>query len=110
VILKRGQNIKYLPYAFTEHGALMAANVINSSRVVQMSVFVVRAFVRLRQLVIDHKELAARLKELERTVANQDRHIKALFQAVRQLMSPPEPNKRKIGFLVEERAARYARA
>jgi len=56
VILKRGQNIKYLPYAFTEHDAIMAANVINSARAVQMSVFVVRAFVRLRQMVATHKE------------------------------------------------------
>ena len=110
VILKRGQNIKYLPYAFTEHGAIMAANVINSTRAVQMSVFVVRAFVRLRQMVATHKELAAKLAELERTVADQDGHIKALFQAVRQLMTPPEPKKRKIGFLVKERAARYGRS
>jgi uncharacterized coiled-coil protein SlyX len=87
----------------------MAANVINSARAVQMSVFVVKAFVRLRQLAIDHKELAARLNELERRVANQDGHIKALFQAVRELMAPPEPKKRKIGFLVKERAARYGR-
>ena len=74
-----------------------------------MSVFVVRAFVRLRQLVIDHKELAVRLNELERRVTNQDGHIKALFQTVRELMTPPESKKRKIGFLVKERAARYGR-
>ena len=80
VILKRGQNIKYLPYAFTEHDAIMAANVINSARAVQMSVFVVRAFVRLRQMVATHKQLASKLAELERTVADQDGHIKALFQ------------------------------
>jgi len=60
-------------------------------------------------MVATHKELAAKLAELERTVADQDGHIKALFQAVRQLMTPPEPNKRKIGFLVKERAARYGR-
>jgi phage regulator Rha-like protein len=109
VILKRGKNIKYLPYAFTEHGAIMAANVLSSARAVQMSVFVVRAFVRLRQMVSAHKELAAKLSELERAVADQDGRIKALFQAVRQLMTPPEPSKRKIGFLVKERAARYGR-
>jgi hypothetical protein len=91
VILKRGQNIKYLPYAFTEHGAIMAANVISSARAVRMSVFVVRAFVRLRQLAIDHKELATRLSELERRVANQDGHIKALFQAVRELTGTSVP-------------------
>jgi hypothetical protein len=59
--------------------------------------------------VIDHKELAVRLNELERRVTNQDGHIKALFQAVRELMTPPESKKRKIGFLVKERAARYGR-
>ena len=109
VILKRGQNVKYLPYAFTEHGAIMAANVLNSARAVQMSVFVVRAFVRLRQMIITHKELAAKLRELERKVAEQDGDIRSLFQAIRQLMTPPEPNKRKIGFLVKEQAARYGR-
>jgi len=109
VILKRGQNVKYLPYAFTEHGAIMAANVLNSARAVQMSVFVVRAFVRLRQMIITHKELAANLRELERKVADQDGDIKSLFQAIRQLMTPLEPNKRKIGFLVKERAARYGK-
>ena len=74
-----------------------------------MSGFVIRAFVRLRQLVVDHKELAVRLKELERRVADQAGHIKALLQAVRELMAPPEQNKRKIVFLVKERAARYGR-
>lgn len=109
VILKRGQNIKYLPYAFTEHGAIMAANVLNSPRAVQMSVFVVRAFVRLRQMVITHKELAAKLRELERKVSEHDGDIRSLFQAIRQLMTPAEPNKRKIGFLVKDRAAGYGK-
>lgn len=72
VILKRGQNIKYLPHAFTEHGVIMAANVLNSPRAVQMSVFVVRAFVRLRQLVTTHKEIATKLGKLERKVASHD--------------------------------------
>lgn len=66
VILKRGANIKYLPYAFTEHGAIMAANVLNSQRAVQMSVFVVRAFVKMRRILTDNKELARKLTELEK--------------------------------------------
>jgi len=110
VILKRGQNIKYLPYAFTEHGAIMAANVLNSSRAVQMSVFVVRAFVRLRQMIATHKDIVAKLVELEHKVASYDTHIRSLFDAIRQLMKPPEPKKRKIGFLVKERAAKYGRS
>ncbi len=109
VTLKRGQNVKYLPFAFTEHGAIMAANVLNSPRAVQMSVFVVRAFVRLRQMVTTHKEMAAKLAELERTVATHNSRIRSLFEAIRQLMAPPEPKKRKIGFLVREKAARYGR-
>ena len=109
VTLKRGQNIKYLPYAFTEYGAIMAANVLNSGHAVRMSVFVVRAFVRLRQMVTTHKEMAAKLEELERRVASHDTHIRSLFEAVRQLMIPPEPDKRKIGFLAKERAARYGK-
>lgn len=102
VMLKRGQNIKYLPYAFTEHGAIMAANVLNSPHAVHMSVFVVRAFVRLRRMIATHKELAAKLDELERTVANHDGDIKALFEAIRQLMAPPTVPSRRIGFRGKE--------
>jgi ORF6N domain len=98
VILKRGQNIKFLPYAFTEHGAIMAANVLNSPHAVQMSVFVIRAFVHLRHIVTTHKELAGKLAELERTVASHDGHIKTLFEAIRQLMQPPTQKSRRIGF------------
>src|SRR4030065_1641730 len=69
-ILKRGKNIKYLPYAFTEHGAIMAANVLNSPQAVRMSVFVVRAFVKLREMLSTHKELAHKLAEWERKLQN----------------------------------------
>jgi len=110
VILNRGQNVKYLPFVFTEHGAIMAANVLNSPRAAQMSVFVVRAFVRMRQMVTAHKEMAAKLTELERNVTIHDSHIKSLFEAIRKLMTPPEPKERKIGFIVKERTAKYGRA
>ena len=102
VMLKRGQNIKHLPYAFTEHGAIMAANVLNSPHAVQMSVFVVRAFVRLRHMVTTHKKLAAKLAELERKVASHDGHINRLFEAIRQLMEPPAASSRRIGFREKE--------
>lgn len=98
VILKRGRNIKYLPYAFTEHGAIMAANVLNSPRAVQMSVLVVRAFVRMRQVLATHKELATKLAELERKVVGHDGHIRSLFEAIRQLMNAPASPGRRIGF------------
>ena len=105
-ILKRGKNIKYLPYAFTEHGAIMAANVLNSHQAVRMSVFVVRAFVKLREMLATHKELAHKLAELERKLQNHDESIRSLVVAIRRLMAPPEPEpeppKKRIGFLVEE--------
>ena len=100
-ILKRGKNIKYLPYAFTEHGAIMAANVLSSPQAVRMSVFVVRAFVKLREMLSTHKELAHKLAELERKLQNHNESIRSLVVAIRQLMRPPdpEPPKRRIGFL-----------
>lgn len=87
-----------LPCAFTEHGAIMAANVLNSRRAVQMSVIVVRAFVRLREMLATNKALAEKLAELERKVASHDGHIQSLFQTIRQLMEPVPPKPRRIGF------------
>ena len=74
-----------------------------------MSVLVVRTFVRMRHLLAAHKELTGKLDDLERKIGIHDRQIQAIFDAIRQLMTPPEPKKRKIGFLVEEKAARYGR-
>ncbi len=108
VILKRGANIKYLPYAFTEHGAVMAANILKSQRAIQMSIFVVRAFVQLREIALTHRELTEKLKELERKVGKHDEEIKAIIEAIRQLMRQPEKPKREIGFRVKERKVRYA--
>lgn len=93
---------RYAPYAFTEHGAIMAATVLNSPRAVEVSVYVVRAFVRLRRMLAGHKELAAKLDKLERKVGGHDRQIIALVDAIRQLMAPPpEPPGKKIGFQSE---------
>jgi hypothetical protein len=75
VILKRGENIKYLPYVFTEYRAFMAANVLNSPHAVRMSVYVVRAFIRLRQTVELRKDLMAKLEELQRAVTAHDTDI-----------------------------------
>ena len=99
VTLKRGGNIKYAPYVFTEHGAIMAAAVLNSPRAVQVSVYVVRAFVRLRQMLSQNKALAGKLADLERKVGDHDQQIVALIQAIRKLMAPPpEPPRTRIGF------------
>lgn len=88
---------RYLPYVFTEHGAIMAANVLNSERAVRASVEVVRAFVRLRQLLASNAELARKLEELEKKY---DRQFKVVFDAIRELMTPPSPTRKEIGFRV----------
>lgn len=90
---------RYLPYAFTEHGAIMAATVLNSPRAVQMSIFVVRAFVRLRELLATHKALAAKLAELEQRMETQDKNIDEIIQAIRVLTRAPSRPARRIGFL-----------
>jgi len=92
----RGQHRKYLPYAFTEHGAVMAANVLNSPVAVQASIQVVRAFVRLRQMLISHEELARKLETLEKKY---DQSFRVVFDTIRALMSPPERKRRPIGFI-----------
>jgi hypothetical protein len=94
----RGQNIKYRPYAFTEHGAIQAANVLNSHRAIAMGVYVVRAFVQLRELLASNKTLAQKLNEFEHKLKNHDEAITAILSAIRELMNPPEPKRRPIGF------------
>ncbi|MFA4874676.1 MAG: ORF6N domain-containing protein [bacterium] len=89
---------RYLPYAFTEHGAVMAANVLRSKRAVEASIYVVRAFVRLRQFLASHKELADKFAELERQVGTHDKAIVSLFSAIKQMMAPPTAAEKKIGF------------
>jgi hypothetical protein len=91
---------RYRPYVFTEHGAIMAANVLNSSQAIRMGVYVVRAFVRLREMLALHRDLATKLDELERKVGVHDQEIQAVFDAVRRLMKEPEKPKRRIGFTV----------
>ena len=88
-----------LPYAFTEHGAIMAASVLNSKRAVDASVFVVRAFVKLRELLASHKELAAKMQELESRVEGQDESLRQLVTVIRDMMEPlKEKRGRRIGF------------
>jgi hypothetical protein len=89
---------RYRPYAFTEHGAIMAATVLNSERAVDMSVFVVRAFVRLREVLATNQQLAIKLDELEQRLDTHDASIQELIEAIRELMAPGPPSGRKIGF------------
>ena len=104
--LKRGEHSKYLPYAFTEQGVAMLSSVLKSKRAVQVNIEIMRAFVRLRQIMSTHRDLARKLEALEKKY---DAQFKMVFDAIRQLMTPPQPKRRRIGFLVEERAARYGR-
>jgi hypothetical protein len=93
---------RYLPWVFTEHGAIMLAGILNSKRAVEMSISVVRAFVLMREQLSAHKDLEQKLKELEDHVSSHDESITNLFEAIRQLVEPPLPENRKaIGFMRE---------
>jgi len=102
--LRRGQHIKHLPYAFTEHGAIQAANVLSSDAAIEMGVYVVRAFVRLRQWLSTQKAFAAKLDELEQRVGAHDEQLAAVIEALRLLTAPTgAAHNRKIGFHSENR-------
>ena len=99
VISSKGHGgARYLPYVFTEHGAIMAATVLNSERAIEMSVFVVLAFVRMRRAIAGNRHILTKLAELERRLESHDTEIQDLLDAIRELMSPEEPNRRRIGF------------
>ncbi len=87
-----------LPYAFTEHGVAMLASVLKSDRAVKISINIIKAFVKLREMISTHKELAHKLTQLERKIEKHDDEIRLIFDAIRQLMASPEPKRRKIGF------------
>lgn len=93
-----------LPYAFTEHGVAMLSSVLKSRRAIQVNIQIIQTFVQLRRMLIDHKELARRLDELEKKY---DAQFKMVFDALRQLLAPPEKPKREIGFRVKKRRATY---
>jgi len=105
-----------LPYAFTEHGAVMAANILRSPKAVQMSVFVVRAFVKMRTMLVSQKNLARKLADLDKKLTERlDFHERAIGDIIQQIMlllSPPsepepQPQKKRIGFLVEDQRSSY---
>jgi hypothetical protein len=104
VTLKRGENIKYLPHAFTENGVAMLSSVLNSERAITVNIQIMRTFTRIREMLISNAELARKIESLEKKY---DSQFKVVFDAIRQLMTPPETKKRKIGFEVRESRARY---
>ena len=93
---------RYRPYAFTEHGAIMAASVLNSERAIEMSIFVVRAFVRMRETLAANQEVLSKLAELERRVESHDANIQELIEAIRELMEPLPATGRQIGFALPD--------
>ncbi len=105
--LKRGQHFKYLPFAFTEQGVAMLSSVLRSPQAVQVNIAIMRAFVRLRETLSLHHDLAHKLAELEHHIEGHDESIHSLFEAIRQLMAPPDKPRRRIGFQVEDRRGAY---
>jgi len=99
IVTKRGTHIKYRPYAFTEQGVAMLSSVLNSERAINVNILIMRAFVKLGEVLSIHKEFAHKLAELEHKVGKHDEDIKIIFEAIRQLMAPPpEKPKPRIGF------------
>ena len=99
--IKRGQHSKYLPYAFTEQGIAMLSGVLHSKQAVKVNIAIMRAFVRLREIFLAHKDLARKLEDLERKYETHDKQIHAVFEVIRQLMAPEQQPKRRIGFEVK---------
>jgi len=99
------RNIRHNPYAFTEHGAIMAANILNSTRAIQMSLFVVRAFVKMRERLTENQVWGRRLAEIEKKLLLHDSSLRDLYDRIRPLLlPPPEKSKKRIGFLEESKS------
>lgn len=97
--LEKGKYSKYLPYAFTEQGVAMLSSVLNSERAIQVNILIMRAFTRLREILLTHRELASKVETLEKKYAEHDETIKEIFESIKQLFEPrPEKEKRIIGF------------
>jgi phage regulator Rha-like protein len=100
--LEKGKFSKYLPYAFSEQGVAMLSSVLNSERAIQVNILIMRAFTKIREILLTHKELAAKIEALERKYADHDQTIKEIFEAIKQLLEPaPVKEKKIIGFHIE---------
>ena len=107
VTLKKGKNIKYLPYAFTENGVAMLSSVLNSERAITVNIQIMRTFTKLKEMIATHKDLQKKIEDMEKKY---DHQFKVVFDAIKQLLSKPEPKKKKIGFVVRERSTKYRTA
>lgn len=99
--------MKLLPYAFTEQGVAMLSSVLKSKNAIKVNIAIMRAFVRLRQILTNHKELAYKFAELERKVGKHDREIAIIFKAIQRLIAQPVPRKKRIGFLVDRKQNKH---
>jgi len=108
IVISKGKGgRRYLPYVFTEQGVAMLSSVLRSERAIQVNIAIMRVFVRLREMLAVHRELAVKLEQLEGRIEAHDEQIQAVFEAIRQLMRSPDTERKKIGFEVNEPAARY---
>ncbi len=106
---KRGTHSKYLPMAFTEQGVAMLSSVLNSDRAIEVNIAIMRAFVQLRKISSSQTQLARKLQEIEARLGDHDESIEAIFEAIQQLMTPPERPRKKIGLEVKEPKSRYGK-
>jgi len=104
--LKRGQHSKYLPLAFTEQVVAMLSSVLNSNRAIEVNILIMRAFVKLRVMISSHKELLRKLEDMEKKY---DEQFRVVSEAIRQLMTSPDPPRKRIGFEAKEAAAAYGK-
>ena len=105
--LKRGAHSKYPPMVFTEQGVAMLSSVLNSDRAIDVNIAIMRAFVQLRKTMESHEELARKFEDLESKLEDHDEQIRAIFEAIRQLMAPPDKPKKKIGYTAKEKQKAY---
>ncbi len=96
--LKQGAHTKYLPYAFTEHGVLMLANVLKSGRAIEMSIKIIDVFVKLREMLLTHTDILLKLEILEKQVVQNSDEIRTIFEALKQLLNPQQEPRKRIGF------------
>ncbi len=108
VTLKKGQHSKYLPYVFTEHGVAMLSSVLNSERAIEINILIMRAFVKLREIISTHKKVEEKLKEIDEKLEEHDEHIVKIIEIINRLLMPPEKPIKKIGFEVKEKSISYS--